>query len=156
MEDIIKDSLATRRIKYNCDICNKMVHRLESHSLNQTLLPKYLIFLLMRYIGGNTGSVYKVTKNNTMVKTGIEENGQIMLTIQDQKYQLKSLILHDGEHVHEGHYTAVTYSDATNSYYLINDTYVSANYFKGKTAMEAAKKTNGGYILFYEKIESQS
>jgi ubiquitin carboxyl-terminal hydrolase 36/42 len=111
--------------KWKCDKCKEYV--CADKWLNITQIPKYITIHLKRFTNNNI-------KNGKSIE--MPEN----IEINNQKYELRSYILHHGSS-NGGHY--INYSKINNKYILFNDAVINESNFSDK---------NQGYIFLYNRI----
>jgi ubiquitin C-terminal hydrolase len=128
IDDFQKIELLDEKNKWFCDKCKKYV--LAHKWLKIYKYPKYMTFQIKRFINSNG----KFIKNNNSINIPIE------LNMNNNIYELRSYIHHDGN-INGGHY--VNNTKFNNKYYLLNDNNVNETNLNNK---------NYAYIYLYVKI----
>ena len=88
-----------------------------------------------------------VSKISTKVSTGRIQNGNIVAQLFGKQYLLKSVVLHIGNGVEAGHYTAIT--QEKEKWWFCNDGIVNCH----EKYFEQAYKSGNSYLLLYQHAD---
>ena len=164
-----------------CPKCNKKFPALKSQCFRT--LPRMLVFVLKRF-EFNYDTMQKIKINdyyefpleldlNKYTQDYIDskdnkdnndnKDSNDKANKQDNKYNLKSIVIHQG-YSEGGHYYAFIKDNLSQEWYQFNDTRVNkfnldelgAEAFGGKDPESKIEKNRNAYLLFYEKIDDSN
>jgi ubiquitin C-terminal hydrolase len=124
--------------EYYCIVCNTKTNIIKKNSLY--IIPKILIIHLKRYDKYNTKINYEIYVDNFINITDIHG-----IT----RYELYSIIIHDGNNNNSGHYYTINNNIYDNNWYKYND-----NNIIKLGSFDNIKNiiNNKSYLLFYKNL----